>query len=61
MTTKLSKTNSKKRLPGRPPAAGTVRQVRLTITLPPEYRAWLEARGNVSQLLRAMIEREMKS
>lgn len=46
--------------PGRPPAAGTLRQVRTGITLPPEYLDWLKARGNVSEQIRAMIEREMQ-
>lgn len=46
--------------PGRPPAAGTQRQVRVSLTLPPEYVDWLDQRGNRSEQVRAMIEREMQ-
>ena len=45
---------------GRPPAAGTQRQARTTITLPPEYKTWLESRGDMSAQIRALIEREMQ-
>lgn len=47
--------------PGRPPAAGTQRQVRISVTVPPEYRDWLQARGEVAAQIRAMIEREMEA
>jgi transcriptional regulator with XRE-family HTH domain len=44
---------------GRPPIHST-RQIHVTITLPAEYRDWLLARDpNLSQQIRAMIEREM--
>lgn len=45
--------------PGRPPAAGTQRQVRISATVPPEYADWLRAHGDISTQIRAMIEREM--
>ncbi len=45
---------------GRPPAAGTRRQVRLTVTVPPEYAEWLRARGDVSAQIRRLIEQAMR-
>jgi hypothetical protein len=48
-----------KRPPGRPPAAGTQRQVRLSITVPPEYSDWLREHGDISEQIRALIERAM--
>lgn len=44
-----------RRRPGRPPAAGTKRQGRITITLPPEIIETLRSRGNVSAFIRNAI------
>ena len=48
------------RKPGRPPAAGDKRQVRISATVPPEYADWLRAHGDISAQLRGMIEHSMK-
>jgi len=48
-----------KRRPGRPPAAGDKRQVPVSITMPPEYRDWLDRHGDRSEQIRKMIEQAM--
>lgn len=50
----------KRRPVGRPPAAGSRRQVVVSITIPPEYRDWLDERGDRSEQIRQMIAQAME-
>jgi len=49
-----------KRPVGRPPAAGSGRQIRISATVPPDYKTWLERRGDISEQIRSLIERAME-
>lgn len=51
--------NVHERKPGRPPAAGDKPQVIVSVTMPPEYRDWLDRRGDRSEQVRKMIRRAM--
>jgi|SRR3990172_6783741 len=58
--TSIARPEEYKRPVGRPPAAGSTRQVPVSITMPPEYKAWLQSRGDVSEQVRTMIEHNMQ-
>lgn len=46
---------------GRKPAAGTERQVKLSVTLTPEQKAWLVSRkGGASFAVRALVQWAME-